>query len=75
MGKIANTGSGKCALTGLKMTFNKSLLAISVDRINNEEGYIPNNIQLVCRWVNLAKNSGSNQEFKDILKMIDYNSI
>ena len=59
---------GLCALSGLPMIhqFN-DLCSISVDRIDSEKGYVPGNVQLVCKWVNLAKQRHSNKEFEKLL--------
>lgn len=59
---------GLCALSGLPMSheFN-DLCSISVDRVDSTKGYIPGNVQLVCKWVNLAKQKHSNAEFLELL--------
>jgi hypothetical protein len=59
---------GLCALSQLPMMhqFN-NLCSISVDRIDSEQGYIEGNVQLVCKWVNLAKQRHSNEEFLGLL--------
>lgn len=59
---------GKCAISGMEMLhqFN-SLESISIDRIDSGEGYVPGNVQLVCRWVNLAKQRHTNEEFLGLL--------
>lgn len=61
--------NGKCALTGMPMIckFN-SLLSTSIDRIDSSRGHEKGNVQIVCQWVNRAKNNASNAEF---LKMLD----
>ena len=46
---------GKCALTGLEMTFNNDRCypyQISMDRIDGSKGYVVGNIRLVCANVN-----------------------
>jgi len=59
---------GKCAITKMPMTHEfKNLRSISVDRIDSAKGYIVGNIQLVCQWVNLAKGSHSDDEFRKII--------
>lgn len=59
---------GKCALTGMAMEYEpQSPKCISVDRIENSVGYIPSNIQLVCKWVNHAKNKMSNDQIRALL--------
>jgi hypothetical protein len=59
---VWNAQQGKCALTGLYMTYHKDGqgkkdLNVSIDRINPNIWYIPNNIQLVCGRVNILKHS------------------
>lgn len=59
---------GCCALSRLPMTHRlNDLYAISVDRIDSEKGYVPDNIQLVCKWVNLGKGSKNNSDFRRLL--------
>ncbi len=67
----------KCAYTNMDMlcpkTYNEkremtsSPYLLSLDRIDNELGYIKGNIHFVCVWVNKAKGSYSHELFKDIL--------
>ena len=60
--------NGECAITKMKMTHNRRCpRQISVDRIDSHVGYLKNNVQLVCRWVNHAKNSMNNEEFMQLL--------
>jgi len=67
VGMFADQG-GLCALSGLPMShvFN-DLRSISVDRVDSDLGYIRGNVQLVCKWVNLAKGRHSNEEFVGLL--------
>lgn len=59
---------GLCALSRLPMIWVKgSLLTVSVDRIDNNVGYHRDNIQLVCRWVNVAKGPFGNSSFLSVL--------
>jgi hypothetical protein len=60
---------GLCALSGVPMLheFN-NLCSISVDRVDSELGYVRGNVQLVCKWVNLAKGKHSNAEFGSLLR-------
>ena len=59
---------GRCALSELPMMheFN-NLCSISVDRVDSEVGYVRGNVQLVCKWVNLAKGSHGNEEFLGLI--------
>ena len=63
--------NGKCALTGIPMsTKHFSLFSGSVDRIDQSIGYIDGNIQLVCKFINLGKNSHSNIEAIEFIEAI-----
>ena len=66
--------SGKCALSGIRMTWrasdkrdDKSFLTnqynISIDRIINTKGYKIENIQLVCKHINMMKHIVDNDIF------------
>jgi hypothetical protein len=59
---------GRCALTAIPMAhqFNNPNSA-SVDRICSNGGYVPGNVQLLCKWVNRAKNNMSNSQFRQVL--------
>jgi|8_EtaG_2_1085327.scaffolds.fasta_scaffold00080_23 hypothetical protein len=76
--------SGKCALSGVRMTWrasekrdDKSFLTnqynISIDRIDNEKGYEIKNIQLVCKHVNLMKHVVDNDIFVEWCQRITNN--
>ena len=59
---------GKCALSKLPMEHKwHNLCSISVDRIDSGLGYIRGNVQLVCKWANLAKGSHGNEDFEVLL--------
>ena len=67
----------KCSYTNMQMlcpkTYNEkremtsSPYLISLDRIDNEFGYIEGNVHFVCVWTNKAKGSYSHETFKEIL--------
>lgn len=66
-----NKQSGRCALTGVEMvTTAGDPFKVSVDRIDSAAGYCPNNIQLVCTWVNMAKYTLSNEKFIAWCKLV-----
>ena len=58
---------GKCALSGLNMTWHKGSgkthFNVSIDRKNPDLGYLPSNVQLVCVCVNLMKQSLNDVDF------------
>ena len=58
---------GRCALTGLFMTFHKDGsgrrdLNVSIDRIDPDVEYLVTNIQLVCNRVNTMKHTMKEDE-------------
>jgi hypothetical protein len=67
----------KCAYTDIQMlcpkTYNEkremtsSPYLLSLDRIDNELGYLEGNVQFVCVWTNKAKGSYTDKMFKEIL--------
>jgi len=59
---MLNTQGEKCKITNIKMTHDKSMWSMSIDRIDNAVGHTKNNVQLVCRAANLAKNNGVNDD-------------
>lgn len=50
---------GKCALTGLHLTYERDRYGgqfnASIDRINSKLGYLPDNVRLVCKAVNIFR--------------------
>lgn len=54
--------NGKCALTGQVLTCNKTMCDISIDRINSNGHYTPDNVQLVTDSANKRKGDLSNTE-------------
>lgn len=53
----------KCAITGMSMVHIwGDMRSASIDRIDSSKGYTPDNVQLVCKCVNLMKNDRSNDE-------------
>ena len=69
--EILNRQHEFCALTGIPLTHTvKDLKAASIDRINSDHGYIKNNIQIVCKAINLAKNTHSNKEMLAFIEII-----
>ena len=69
--------NGKCALTGIPLTFLKSgdrqkitPTNASIDRIDSSKGYIKSNIQIVSTYVNLLKSDFTVQELLNLCKMV-----
>jgi hypothetical protein len=68
---------GRCALTGMSMchTYARSnsqrlLLNASVDRIDSDIGYIPDNVQLVGVRLNLMKGAVNQKTFFDLCRIV-----
>lgn len=60
--------SGLCAISGMPMLYRfNDPRTVSIDRIDSDLGYIPGNVQLVCRWVNLAKNNFTDVDIQKVL--------
>lgn len=67
---------GKCALSGVKLTFQKDRLTkgtASIDRIDSNKPYTKNNIQWVHKTVNLMKNKQNEADFIKFCKLIAEN--
>lgn len=59
---------GLCAISDMSMTHEfKNLRSASIDRIDSAKGYVHGNVQLVCQWVNYAKNNHSDAEIRAVL--------
>lgn len=67
--------NGLCALSGVPMTWEvlngKVSTNLSLDRIDSSQGYTEDNVQLVCRIVNIMKNNLSVDEFVGWCKLIE----
>ena len=63
---------GYCAISELPMvwTYENPDLCISIDRMDNEVGYIKTNIRLVCYRVNIMRNELSLEMFNWWVKQI-----
>lgn len=63
-----DTQGGLCALSRMPMLHEfHNPRSVSIDRIDGDLGYIPGNVQLVCQWVNLAKNRFTNKQILAVL--------
>jgi len=78
--ELWNKQHGICPYTGIPMLLPRntkhdpslrSLKKASLDRIDSAKGYVKGNVEFVCMFVNLAKNSFPRQEVKEFLRMID----
>lgn len=64
----------RCALTGLAFDFHTvegdRKMRPSADRIDSRKHYEPDNIQIVCQFINFWKGSEDDQEFRRLLTLI-----
>ena len=62
----------KCVYTGVNMIWktNSGPLKGSLDRIDSDDTYCKNNIQLVCFWANQAKNNSTHEDFIKFCKLV-----
>ena len=75
--KLLEKQNFKCALTGeylldenLNLDKPQEELNLSLNRINSNIGYLPNNVQWVTKQVNWSKSTLNNQEFLDLCKKV-----
>lgn len=74
LNKLYHEQSGLCALTGTSMLLNDDEgpkdLRLSVDRIDSNGHYEPNNVQLVCQFANFWKSDRDNSRFKELIDVV-----
>lgn len=71
--KLYEEQGGRCYWSGLEMIpspINKYPFQPSVDRINNDEGYMPHNVVLCCFSMNMGRNSLPKELFEEFLLKI-----
>ncbi|MGA8089469.1 MAG: hypothetical protein WCA10_19505 [Terracidiphilus sp.] len=65
---------GRCALTGLQMLLDDEpgddQCRYSLDRIDSSKHYEPDNLQVVCKFVNQWKSASDNEEFRRLIRLI-----
>lgn len=65
--------NGRCALSGLRMTYEPNAdgrFNASIDRIEPGGHYVPDNVRLVCKWVNEMKSNYSDSDFLWMMRTI-----
>lgn len=60
----------RCPYTNILLFLGNKNWSASVDRIDNEQGYVLDNIQFVHKHINLMKNCFSHDYFLDMCKMV-----
>lgn len=68
--------NGKCALSGIDIGWDEKGLkaTASIDRIDNNKGYLTDNVQLVHKKINMMKGKLTVEEFKQFCKLVAQNS-
>ena len=64
----------RCAITGLPLGYDRECddneMLVSLDRINSSGHYTPDNVQLVCRFVNRWKGADEDALFRRLMKVL-----
>ncbi len=72
--RLYQSQEGLCALSGLPMILDyegdDDQMRYSLDRIDSQGHYSPDNLQLVCRFINRWKSNGQNDEFLRLMRMV-----
>lgn len=63
---------GNCALSGLPIAWSKQHWdhTASIDRIDNSRGYLPDNVQLVHKELNMMRGSLEPERFVELCKLV-----
>lgn len=77
--EIYNKQKGLCAISKRPLRFDKGTREVknpdgcSIDRIDNNKGYVEGNIQLLLHWCNNAKSTYGEKLLKEMAKCIALN--
>ena len=69
--------TGKCAILGIPIFFHRGKVqddSVSLDRIDNDKGYVPGNVMLVSHKANRLKSDASLEEIEMIASYIRANN-
>ena len=73
-GELFDCQRGRCALSGLKMTWHelhRGATQISIDRVDGERGYEIGNVRLVCVFVNHCLENQGDDLFYHFMALMD----
>jgi hypothetical protein len=62
---------GRCAVTGIALRIEttwRDPKNVSIDRVDNERGYVPGNVRLVTQWANNAMGSWGLDTMLDVME-------
>ena len=63
--------NGLCGICGLPLEWKHgSLMSISIDRIDNNLGYTPENVHLVAKWLNIGRGTSSLYEIRELVNRL-----
>lgn len=68
---------GLCAITGLALQFRGGedhQLCCSLDRIDSSGHYAPENLQIVCKFINMWKSDQDDAEFRRLIEVVRQSS-
>ena len=69
----------RCALTGLPLGYDRDCddpeMLVSLDRIDSAGHYTPDNVQLVCRFVNRWKGADDDALFRRLVAALRAHSV
>ena len=66
-----NKQNGLCGICQLPLEWKQeSLMSISIDRIDNNLDYTPENIHLVAKWLNIGRGTSSLQDIREIVNRL-----
>ena len=74
--KLWKKQRGLCSVSGVKLQVisgsreEKNPYIASLDRINNEKGYVKGNVRFVCHWINNAKSTFDNKVLYEFVSAI-----
>lgn len=64
----------RCALTGLPLGYDRECddreMLVSLDRIDSQGHYTPDNVQLVCRFINRWKGADDDADFRRLMQVL-----
>jgi hypothetical protein len=73
--RLWDTQQGKCLYTGWEMsTFTKDLKLVSIERLDNSVGYLPENVVLICWCVNRARGTMPKEDFIYMCRSVSENN-
>ncbi len=72
--QLLDVQEDRCAITGLPFQYNgahsDANMLPSLDRIDSDGHYEPDNLQVVCRFINFWKQASDDQEFRRLIQIV-----